>query len=73
MFGEMQPSPETLFSLRVVVGSLKDHPQDMYSSLNQKIRSLPPETRLYFGHEYTEKNLEFSLTWSQATIKPMCF
>ena len=29
----------------------------MCSSLNQKIRSLPPETRLYFGHEYTEKNL----------------
>ena len=33
----------------------------MYSSLHQKIGSLPPETRLYFGHEYTEKNLEFSL------------
>jgi hydroxyacylglutathione hydrolase len=35
--------------------------KDMYKSL-QKIVSLPDETKLYFGHEYTRKNLEFGRT-----------
>ena len=33
-------------------------PQQMFGSL-RKIRDLPPETRLYFGHEYTLNNLRF--------------
>ncbi len=31
---------------------------EMWHSLN-KLKALPPETRLYFGHEYTMRNLEF--------------
>ena len=60
VWGDAAFTGDTLFAAgcgRIFEGS----PQDMYSSLHQKIGSLPPETRLYFGHEYTEKNLEFSL------------
>ena len=32
----------------------------MFNSLNQRIGSLPESTRLFFGHEYTEKNLSFA-------------
>lgn len=35
---------------------------DMYLSLNKKIASLPDETKIYFGHEYTIKNLKFAKT-----------
>jgi hydroxyacylglutathione hydrolase len=34
-------------------------PEVMQSSL-AALRALPPETRLYCGHEYTEKNLLFA-------------
>jgi len=33
----------------------------MIASLS-KLMALPDETRVYFGHEYTEKNLRFALT-----------
>jgi hydroxyacylglutathione hydrolase len=33
----------------------------MIASL-QKLRELPDDTRVYFGHEYTVKNLDFALT-----------
>ena len=33
----------------------------MIGSLS-KLKALPDETRVYFGHEYTEKNLRFALT-----------
>lgn len=36
-------------------------PAEMLSSL-ERLRSLPPETLVYCGHEYTQKNLEFALT-----------
>ena len=48
---------DTLFSLgcgRVFEGSYKD----MYNSL-LKLKSLPPETKIYFGHEYTLNNSIF--------------
>lgn len=35
--------------------------RQMMSSL-EKLMSLPDETNVYFGHEYTEKNLRFALT-----------
>jgi hydroxyacylglutathione hydrolase len=35
-------------------------PQQMYASL-QRICALPPGTRVYCGHEYTENNLRFAL------------
>lgn len=35
--------------------------EEMHKSL-QKIMRLPEETKLYFGHEYTRKNLTFGLT-----------
>ena len=52
---------DTLFSLgcgRVFEGSHRD----MFNSLN-KLTVLPPETKVYCGHEYTKKNLDFCLKY----------
>ena len=35
-------------------------PEMMYTSLNETLGSLPRETRVFFGHEYTESNLKFA-------------
>ena len=51
---------DTLFSLgcgRVFEGSF----DQMWSSLD-RLRQLPPETRVYCGHEYTQSNARFALT-----------
>lgn len=51
---------DTLFSLgcgRVFEGSL----EEMYHSVSQ-FRALPPTTRLYCGHEYTQSNARFALS-----------
>jgi hydroxyacylglutathione hydrolase len=51
---------DTLFSAgcgRMFEGT----PTQMNASLN-KLRSLPPDTRMYCGHEYTAANLRFALT-----------
>ena len=51
---------DTLFAMgcgRLFEGS----PQQMFNSL-QKIKSLPPETKIYCTHEYTEQNGRFALT-----------
>ncbi|AGA65119.1 Hydroxyacylglutathione hydrolase [Liberibacter crescens BT-1] len=40
---------------------LEGTPEEMFSSL-QKIASLPEETRIYFGHEYTQSNARFALS-----------
>jgi hydroxyacylglutathione hydrolase len=53
---------DTLFSLgcgRVFEGT---HEQ-MFKSLN-KLKNLPDDTKVYCGHEYTYKNLEFCLKYS---------
>ncbi|CAM2067403.1 hydroxyacylglutathione hydrolase [Sulfidibacter corallicola] len=60
-FGDAAFTGDTLFSAgcgRLFEGT----PADMYRSLNEKIGGHPDETRLYFGHEYTESNLRFALT-----------
>ena len=52
---------DTLFSLgcgRVFEGTHVD----MLNSLN-KLRILPPETKVYCGHEYTKTNLDFCLKY----------
>ena len=52
---------DTLFSLgcgRVFEGT---H-EEMFNSLN-KIKDLPPETKIYCGHEYTKSNLNFCLAY----------
>ncbi|MGH6975561.1 MAG: hydroxyacylglutathione hydrolase [Stellaceae bacterium] len=36
-------------------------PQQMWTSLN-KLKALPPATRVYCGHEYTQANARFALT-----------
>lgn len=36
-------------------------PAMMYSSLHGKLGKLPPETRVYCGHEYTVSNLRFAV------------
>ncbi len=51
---------DTLFALgcgRVFEGT----PQMMWASL-EKLRALPPETRIYCGHEYTLANGKFAVT-----------
>ena len=51
---------DTLFSAgcgRMFEGN----PKQMNASLN-RLRELPPETRVYCGHEYTAANLRFALT-----------
>jgi hydroxyacylglutathione hydrolase len=55
-------SGDTLFSLgcgRVFEGTYKQ----MFQSLN-KLKDLPGETKVYCGHEYTFKNLEFCLKFN---------
>jgi len=50
---------DTLFSMgcgRLFEGT----PQQMFESLN-KLASLPPETKIYSGHEYAKNNAEFAL------------
>ena len=37
-------------------------PPTMHDSLNQRIAKLPADTRVFCGHEYTEKNLAFAVT-----------
>ena len=52
---------DTLFSLgcgRVFEGTY----EQMFSSLN-KLKNLPIDTKIYCGHEYTNKNLEFCLEY----------
>jgi hydroxyacylglutathione hydrolase len=52
---------DTLFSLgcgRVFEGT---H-EEMFHSLN-KIKNLPPDTKIYCGHEYTKSNLNFCLAY----------
>ena len=55
-------SGDTLFSLgcgRVFEGTY----EQMFKSLN-KLKNLPGETKVYCGHEYTFKNLEFCLKFN---------
>jgi hydroxyacylglutathione hydrolase len=55
-------SGDTLFSLgcgRVFEGTYKQ----MFQSLN-KLKNLPGDTKIYCGHEYTFKNLEFCLKYN---------
>ncbi|MDP9066363.1 MAG: hydroxyacylglutathione hydrolase, partial [Pseudomonadota bacterium] len=52
-------SGDTLFSAgcgRMFEGT----PRQMHASLD-RLRGLPPETRMYCGHEYTAANLKFAL------------
>lgn len=35
-------------------------PDQMYDSLNRRIKPLPRQTKVYFGHEYTAQNLKFA-------------
>ena len=59
-------SGDTLFSLgcgRVFEGTL----DEMFNSLN-KLKKLPPETKVYCGHEYTKKNLDFCLKYDTKNL-----
>jgi hydroxyacylglutathione hydrolase len=49
-------------------------PDQMYESLCKKLASLPHETQVYCGHEYTQSNLAFALTVepkNEALLKKM--
>ena len=57
---------DTLFSLgcgRIFEGDYKQ----MFSSLN-KIKSLPEDTKIYCGHEYTQKNAEFCIKYDENNL-----
>ena len=57
---------DTLFSLgcgKIFEGT---HEQ-MFSSLN-KFKNLPEDTKIYCGHEYTKKNLEFCLKYDFSNV-----
>jgi hydroxyacylglutathione hydrolase len=63
-FGSALFSGDTLFAAgcgRFFEGTAKE----MYASLYEVIGKLPDDTRVYCGHEYTQKNLQFA-----ATIEP---
>ena len=54
---------DALFSLgcgRVFEGTN----EQMFNSLNE-FKKLPPDTKVYCGHEYTKKNLDFCLAYDQ--------
>ena len=58
---------DTLFSLgcgRIFEGNHKQ----MLESLN-KIKALPPDTKIYCGHEYTYKNGEFCMKYDKNNTK----
>ena len=58
---------DTLFSLgcgRIFEGTYKE----MFESLN-KIKSLPEETKVYCGHEYTLNNSKFCIIYDQQNLK----
>ncbi|MEW7009958.1 hydroxyacylglutathione hydrolase [Lentilitoribacter sp. EG35] len=60
------PDDNTLFASDTMFvmgcGRIKEGtPEQMWNSL-QKLMSLPPETIIYCGHEYTQNNVEFALT-----------
>jgi hydroxyacylglutathione hydrolase len=40
-------------------------PKMMHTALYDKLGALPNETRVWVGHEYTQKNLEYA-----ATVEP---
>jgi hydroxyacylglutathione hydrolase len=44
-------------------------PAMMYESLNVKLASLPDETRVYFGHEYTRSNLRFAAHMEPSNVE----
>ncbi len=57
---------DTLFSLgcgRVFEGTHKQ----MFNSL-KKIRDLPPDTKIYCGHEYTRANLDFCMKYDSKNL-----
>ncbi|HIL17202.1 MAG TPA: hydroxyacylglutathione hydrolase [Deltaproteobacteria bacterium] len=59
VFGDQAFTGDTLFAAgcgRVFEGTM----EQMHHSLNGVLGGLPDPTRLYFGHEYTERNLEFA-------------
>jgi hydroxyacylglutathione hydrolase len=57
---------DTLFSLgcgRIFEGTY----EQMFQSLN-KLKNLPDKTKIYCGHEYTYKNLEFCLKFNPSNL-----
>ena len=46
--------------------------EDMWPAIEKRLAPLPPETRVYVGHEYTIKNLEFAVTVDKDSERPAC-
>lgn len=43
--------------------------EEMHRSLNEKIKAYPPQTQIYFGHEYLNANLRFALSVEPNNLK----
>jgi len=43
--------------------------EEMYRSLNEKIKAYPPQTQIYFGHDYLKANLRFALSVEPNNLK----
>jgi hydroxyacylglutathione hydrolase len=43
-------------------------PAQMHASLNEKLGRLPPETKVYCGHEYTVSNLRFAASMEPGSL-----
>jgi len=59
VFGKNAFTGDTMFAAgcgRIFEGSFSE----MYDSINFQIGKLPKDTKIYFGHEYTENNLNFA-------------
>ena len=59
IFSKVAFTGDTLFAAgcgRIFEGT----PAQMYDSINRRICLLSDDTKIYFGHEYTEKNLNFA-------------
>ncbi len=68
VFGKTAFTGDTLFAAgcgRIFEGT----PSQMYDSLNMQIGGLSDDTKLYFGHEYTEANLRFALTVESGNVE----
>jgi len=37
------------------------HPEELYATFTEQLAKLPPQTRIYPGHDYISNNLEFTL------------
>lgn len=68
--GKVEPSPQHMFVGDTLFAfgcgrCLEGTPEELFQSL-QLIKSHPPDTLIYFGHDYELRNAEFWKSWRDA-------